>query len=180
METNVNEDEKVEPSDFEKAKNHWDKHKKKYIVGGVLALSFGLGFHFGNRGNSRHHYSRLLKDGVRDAVKEGMKDVVDAGMHDVVKDGMKTVVTDVVNDSVRKLERTTLSNVRTTVSDTVKTAIKESAVTIIREVQAVEPKPLKNKHVDEVQKVIDYLTDDGGLKIRYDTDGNIYTVKSSI
>lgn len=174
METNVNENEKAEPNAFEDVKNHWNKHKKKYIIGGLVALSFGLGFHFGNRGNSKHHYSRLLKDGVRDAVAEGMRDVVDAGMHDIVKDGMKSVVRDAVSDAVS--DDVIKSNVR----KTVKNAIKESAITIIREVEAVDPKPLKNKQVDDVQKIIDYLSDDGGLKIRYDAEGNIYTVKTGV
>lgn len=173
MEPNV-ENENAEPSSFENAKKHWNKHKGKYILGGFLALSFGLGFHFGNRGNSRHHYSRLLKDGVKDAVKEGIKDVVDAGMRDIVKDGMKSVVTEVITDVVPNVVK---NNVRNTVGDAVKNAIKESAVTIIKEVTTVEPKPLKNKDIDDIKKVIDYITDDQStLKILYDSDGNEYLV----
>lgn len=180
MEPNVNENEKVkdEPSDFEKAKKHWAKHKKKYIVGGIVALSFYLGFNFGNRGNSRRHYTRLLKDGVSDAVREGMRDVVHTGMRDVVEDGMRNVVEDVVTDVVEDvITDDVVNNIRKTVSNTVKTAIKESAVTIIKEVKE-EPKSLKPKHIEELQKILNNLTEDRtGLEIRYDSEGNMYIVK---
>jgi hypothetical protein len=174
MESNVEIEKEAEPSSFEKAKKHLTKHKGKYIVGGFIALSFGLGFHFGNKGNSRRHYSRLLKDGVSDAVREGIKDIVDSGMRDVVKDGMKSVVTEVITDVVPNVVRYNVSN---SVDNAVRRAIKESAVTIVKEVAKVEPKPLTNKDVDGIQAIMDNLVDKhSGIKVMYDAAGNVYTV----
>lgn len=181
METNVNENEKVEPSSLEKAKTHWAKHKKKYITCGLIALAFGFGYHFGNRGNSKRHYTKLLKDGVSDAVREGMRDVTREGMRDVVKSGMRDVVEDVITDVVDDVVvEDIVGTIRKTVSGTVKSAIKESAVTIIKEVKEVkeEQSSIKPKHIEELQKILNNLTEDRtGLEIRYDSEGNVYIVK---
>lgn len=176
MESNVNGNEKVEPSDFEKTKSHFVKHKKKYIFGGIAAVSFIVGFSLGNRGNSKRHYSKLLKDGVKDAVKEGMKDVVHEGMKDVVEDGMRRVVTYAVNNAFEDAVTDIVDEVGDTVKDTVKKTIKESAVTILRE---VEVKSDEDKNTDAFKKILDLIKEEKkDLKFHYDSDGNVYSTKS--
>jgi hypothetical protein len=182
MEMNANEEEKVQPSGFETLKKHLVKHKKKYIIGGIAVLAFGFGFHFGNRGNSRHQYSRLLKDGVKDAVGESIREVVDSSMRNIVKDGMGKVVTETIEDTITDTVDATMRDfVKDGIKSAVKSAIKDSAVTIIKEVKTVE-QPLKNKHIDEIQKMMDYISegDGGGLKIRLGENGTIYTIKNDI
>lgn len=181
MENNINENKQETSSELGKVKSHWAKHKNKYLIGGFALLTFGLGYHFGNRGNSKYHYAKLLKDGVSDAVREGMWDVTRDGMRDIVKEGMRDTVRDVVTDVVDDVvAEDVVGTIRKTVSNTVRSAIKESAVTIIKEVKEVkeDSSPIKSKHIEDLQKILNNLTEDRtGLDIRCDTEGNVYIVK---
>lgn len=183
METNIEETEKTQPTAFESFKKHINKHKYKYLFGAGLALAAGVGYHIGNRGNSKHHYSRLLKDGVQAAVEDGMKNVVESGMKSIVKDGMRDVVEDVIDDAViNDIRRTVNDTVKKTTGETVRNVIKESAITIIKEVEkTVEPKQLVDSESDDMKKVIEYITKEmNGVKIRVDENGNLYKVKHTV